>query len=128
MKQSLYQISTEMQTLLEEVTQNEGELTPEIEEKIALITSQLTTKTDDVAAWVGSQDDLYFWRCLGTIELVIISAPVVWIAALRASVNPGGKSSSSSGTPIVINIETSIRTWSFVSVLFHLPIIKPLFS
>jgi hypothetical protein len=58
MKQSLYQISTEMQSLLEEITQAEGELTPEIEEKIALVTSQLTTKTDDVVSWVNYQEDL----------------------------------------------------------------------
>lgn len=56
--QSLYKISSEMQTLLEEITENEGELTPEIEEKIALVTSQLTTKTDDIVGWVNSREDL----------------------------------------------------------------------
>jgi len=56
--QSLYQISNEMQILLEEVTQAEGELTPELEQKIVFLNSSLTTKTDDIVAWVNSQDDL----------------------------------------------------------------------
>jgi hypothetical protein len=58
LNQSLYRISTEMQTLLEEITTNEGEITPEIEEKIALVNSHLTAKTDDVVGWVNSREDL----------------------------------------------------------------------
>lgn len=55
---SLYSISTEMQILLEEVTAADGELNPELEEKIALISNQMTQKTDDIVSWVNSQDDL----------------------------------------------------------------------
>jgi hypothetical protein len=58
MKSSLYQISTEMDQLLEEVTAAEGELTPELEAKIAQVNQDLVEKTDGVVAWVNSQEDL----------------------------------------------------------------------
>lgn len=58
MKNSLYQISTEMDQLLEEVTASEGELTPELEAKINQVSTDLVEKTDAVVSWVNSQEDL----------------------------------------------------------------------
>lgn len=55
---SLYQISTQMNDLLEEVASLAGEMTPEIEEKIALVNKQIIEKTDDVVSWVNSREDL----------------------------------------------------------------------
>lgn len=58
MQNSLYQISTEMDQLLEEVTAAEGELTPELEAKIAQVQNDLIEKTDGIVNWVNSQEDL----------------------------------------------------------------------
>jgi len=58
MQNSLYQISTEMDQLLEAITQAEGELTPEIEQKLAEVNTALVEKTDGVVAWVNYQEDL----------------------------------------------------------------------
>ncbi len=58
MQNSLYQITTELQSLLDEVTQADGELTPELEEKINEVSTTLTQKTDGVVGWVNYQEDL----------------------------------------------------------------------
>lgn len=58
MKESLYQISTEMDQLLEAVASADGELTPELEAQIAQVNTALVEKTDGIVAWVNYQEDL----------------------------------------------------------------------
>lgn len=58
MQNSLYQISTEMDQLLEEVATAEGEVTPELEVKIAQVNAALVEKTDGIVSWVNYNEDL----------------------------------------------------------------------
>lgn len=58
MQNSLYQISTEMDQLLEAVASAEGELTPELEAQIAQVNTALVEKTDGIVAWVNYNEDL----------------------------------------------------------------------
>ena len=58
MKTSLYQIASEVQSTLEEIVSLEGELTPEVEQKIKSLENILAEKTDNVVEWVESQNDL----------------------------------------------------------------------
>lgn len=55
---TLYQISAEMGRAIEEITDNEGELTPELEAKIAQVQNDMIHKTDSIVAWVNYNNDL----------------------------------------------------------------------
>lgn len=58
MQNSLFQITTELQSLLDEVTESDGELTPELEAKLSEVSTSLTQKTDSVVSWVNYNEDL----------------------------------------------------------------------
>jgi len=55
---SLYSVTTEIALLLHEVTEAQGEVTPEVEQKLSQVNTLLATKTDNVVQWVHSQEDL----------------------------------------------------------------------
>lgn len=58
MQNSLYQISSEMDQLLEAVATADGEITPEIEAQIAQVNTALVEKTDGIVSWVNYNEDL----------------------------------------------------------------------
>lgn len=58
MNQSLYKIGTELQQALEMVMDHDGEVTEEIEQALESIEKSLVEKTDNIASWVESQEDL----------------------------------------------------------------------
>jgi hypothetical protein len=55
---SLYAITSELQSLLDEVTELQGELTPDLEVRMENVNHAITMKTDNVVQWVQSQEDL----------------------------------------------------------------------
>lgn len=55
---SLYNITSDLSETLIQLSENDGELSDEIESKLSTIQAMLTVKTDDVCGWIASQDDL----------------------------------------------------------------------
>lgn len=54
---NLYQITTELKNTLDQIAENEGELSEDTESSLDVLSQELLRKTDGVCEWIKSQTD-----------------------------------------------------------------------